>query len=1274
MANIIPFEFFSVRHTNTDQSVSNVERDWVRYGYQMKEPVNPMMGSHTFRPEVTPSVNSGGNAISVEDFNVMFPTGTTEDNATGKLVGIYIEKQGTTGVIPEERHHGSGKVLDQTSQNRIDHYPYPLTRSGCKIVFEVQGTVKYDNHAGWETLIFEHTGILLHREDARKSQHFGFNTTDAVTRWTWENVHFDDYFFVFSKNVSEENFINNVFIQASLIDEKITVPFTRNLFKDLTHGPTRKDKTIFQGPPLLVNNLHENVLPLGFDIKGTRLFGNKQSDSHIMAPNFINLGPRIESKNNCTIYGSGGSVIAASDTQVTVLEHIIGSTVPTDLNAWASNLTGRKIRNRDGTFRATITNAQYQVGGKSGKLFDADLNGVVDALTDGLMFLRYMFNVRAHNGLATGAIAEDAERDTAEEVEEYIQQLVSASALDIDGDGSTDALTDGLMILRYAFNVRLASGLTTGAIAGGATRTGEEIEAYLNDAFNEHVALSAQNDLLTGPDGRPITAASNTAANTQSVLTFTLDSSSLRSSPATQDELYIEMEEAEELNNIRVSGAEYTKNGAVFNFEEWHDGLESYVEHITSQDTTRPNSWIYSEFYGKPMLLLEPVAAGAYTLETSVQTVKDPRLSRKITANLTSWENDVLKFDADPGIRMLDRVLIVNNGSAEAKVGIFQVSFIASQDIDAPLPIIDVISITDFNNPEGIGSYSGSLDDIELFHIGGDTGIAQDERTSIQVQGYAGPTQEVTLTNLHEDDTISERISAKIDMLPVGEIVLVKHNEITQMPPLTERTTINILEKDDEFINGNCTVKNIGGKQQLITPIGGGSRYRALTKYSYRESADVYNEKIFQVEGVVRGIPLEIVREFPDAFSQLANLVSDTVFPDPLVGTDGIRLTIKLNTTFTSTEQIEALRGQLVNIHVVNFSGGSMASTAGPLKILEGNADDSNFTPSFLVMDSCVFVPDGTSTNWSANLRLELRDVNDQLYMFQTQFTGTYKPEFGFDILGETGESRLNTNSKPLRYASAGSGEKVPNLITDEDGELIIPIGTDGENAFDPNLEDPDAEEITISSILGYPDDVPKTVVNSEGETVEGFPLSSVLVARINETSRNFDFSARRTITVTYYHKGRVIHEQEVYTSPRSFPTSSALAYVFTEEGASLQRSRSSASTYFTDDKKVLLQQYAYNTHYSFVQPITYATDTYLEANDNLSGNEDSLVVINNEPESMVGIELDVPNNRYKIVPTDWPNSFNPTHFWTNTSQTQNFGRQDWHLGHKYAFQVLRIK
>ena len=55
-------------------------------------------------------------------------------------------------------------------------------------------------------------------------------------------------------------------------------------------------------------------------------------------------------------------------------------------------------------------------------ILDADGNGKVDALTDGLLFIRYMFGLRG-SSLVDGVIGPGAMRATAPAVELYIQSL-----------------------------------------------------------------------------------------------------------------------------------------------------------------------------------------------------------------------------------------------------------------------------------------------------------------------------------------------------------------------------------------------------------------------------------------------------------------------------------------------------------------------------------------------------------------------------------------------------------------------------------------------------------------------------------------------------------------------------------------------------------------------------------------------------------------------------------------------------------------------------------
>lgn len=111
---------------------------------------------------------------------------------------------------------------------------------------------------------------------------------------------------------------------------------------------------------------------------------------------------------------------------------------------------------------------------------DVDGNGSADALTDGLLIIRYLFGFRG-DVLIADAVAGDATRTTVNDIETYIED--GLASLDVDGNGTADALTDGLLIIRYEFGFR-GTVLIADAVAGDATRTtAADIEAYIQSLY-----------------------------------------------------------------------------------------------------------------------------------------------------------------------------------------------------------------------------------------------------------------------------------------------------------------------------------------------------------------------------------------------------------------------------------------------------------------------------------------------------------------------------------------------------------------------------------------------------------------------------------------------------------------------------------------------------------------------------------------------------------------------------------------------------------------------
>ncbi|HAB37066.1 MAG TPA: hypothetical protein DCE52_03515, partial [Rhodobacteraceae bacterium] len=108
---------------------------------------------------------------------------------------------------------------------------------------------------------------------------------------------------------------------------------------------------------------------------------------------------------------------------------------------------------------------------------DIDGDGEFDALTDGLLLLRSMFEL-TDSALISNVIGRNAVYSGADEIEYRISSI--STDLDIDNDGRVDALTDGLLILRYLFELN-GEPLVSDVISINAQRTlPEEIELYLD--------------------------------------------------------------------------------------------------------------------------------------------------------------------------------------------------------------------------------------------------------------------------------------------------------------------------------------------------------------------------------------------------------------------------------------------------------------------------------------------------------------------------------------------------------------------------------------------------------------------------------------------------------------------------------------------------------------------------------------------------------------------------------------------------------------------------
>ena len=107
--------------------------------------------------------------------------------------------------------------------------------------------------------------------------------------------------------------------------------------------------------------------------------------------------------------------------------------------------------------------------------WDLDGDGTADALTDGLLFLRSNFELTGDSLFQNATSLESVLSN--EQITQNISDLHQIA--DIDGNGEVDALTDALTLLRYLFELR-GDSLISDAVALDANRTNvSEIESYI---------------------------------------------------------------------------------------------------------------------------------------------------------------------------------------------------------------------------------------------------------------------------------------------------------------------------------------------------------------------------------------------------------------------------------------------------------------------------------------------------------------------------------------------------------------------------------------------------------------------------------------------------------------------------------------------------------------------------------------------------------------------------------------------------------------------------
>jgi len=108
--------------------------------------------------------------------------------------------------------------------------------------------------------------------------------------------------------------------------------------------------------------------------------------------------------------------------------------------------------------------------------FDIDDDDQILPLTDGLLLMRYLFGFR-EAALIEGVSMEAAGRQTSAEIADFIE--VNQSFFDIDGDGDVQALIDGLLFIRYLFGFEGAALVQDAQSSSAVRQTAPEIALYV---------------------------------------------------------------------------------------------------------------------------------------------------------------------------------------------------------------------------------------------------------------------------------------------------------------------------------------------------------------------------------------------------------------------------------------------------------------------------------------------------------------------------------------------------------------------------------------------------------------------------------------------------------------------------------------------------------------------------------------------------------------------------------------------------------------------------
>ena len=143
------------------------------------------------------------------------------------------------------------------------------------------------------------------------------------------------------------------------------------------------------------------------------------------------------------------------------------------------------VLDNDSDGYSNLTEYTWQADPNDAQLFpvcrlDIDGDGHVEALTDGVLIMRYLRGV-VDNALTLGAVGSGAVRTSSQEIVFYLSHEVCAPMLDVDGSGQKEADRDGILIMRFLAGFT-GDALVENAISSEAERsTPSAVTEFLNE-------------------------------------------------------------------------------------------------------------------------------------------------------------------------------------------------------------------------------------------------------------------------------------------------------------------------------------------------------------------------------------------------------------------------------------------------------------------------------------------------------------------------------------------------------------------------------------------------------------------------------------------------------------------------------------------------------------------------------------------------------------------------------------------------------------------------